>query len=103
MTNKNISYLSITTTVGGKFYDLSAGLTKSVRNLLPSFPYTFRLPVKEGQRKINVTLAVINDTTKPFDYAYVDEYPSEKGRPSTRVSLKIANGSPKKNNLILSF
>jgi len=103
MINKNISYLSITTTVGGKSYDLSSGLTKSVKNLLPSFPYTFRLPVKEGQRKINVTFAVINDTTKPFDSAYVYEYHSEKGRSSTRALHQIANASPKKNNLILSF
>ena len=103
MTNKNISYLSITTTVGGKSYDLSAGLTKSVKNLQPSFPYTFKIPVKEGQRKINVTFAIINDTTKPFDYAYVYEHHTEKGRSSTRQSHQIANASPKKNNLILSF
>ena len=102
-TNKNISYLSITTTVGGKSYDLSAGLTKSVKNLQPSCPYTFKIPVKEGQRKINVTFAIINDTTKPFDYAYVYEYHTEKGRSSTRVLHQIANASPKKNNLILSF
>ena len=102
-TNKNISYLSITTTVGGKSYDLSAGLTKSVKNLQPSFPYTFKIPVKEGQRKINVTFAIINDTTKPFDYAYVYEYHTEKGRSNTRVLHQIANASPKKNNLILSF
>ena len=73
-TDKNISYLSITTTVVGRTYDLPAGITKNFKNLLPSFPYTFRVPVKEGQRKINVTFGIINDTTKPFDYAFIKEY-----------------------------
>ncbi len=71
-TNKNTSYLSITVIVGGNYYDLSSGLIKNIKNLLPSFPYTFKVPIKENQRKINVTFLIINDTTKPFNYAHVD-------------------------------
>ena len=67
-TNKNISYLSITVIVGGKSYDLSSGLVKNIKNLLPSFPYAFKVPIKENQRKINVTFLIINDTTKPFRF-----------------------------------
>ena len=103
LTNKNISYLNITTSVGGKFYDFSAGLSKNIKNLLPSFPYTFKVPVKEFQKKLNVTFTILNDTTKPFDYAYVNEYHSEKGRSNTGLDHKIANVSPKNNNLELSF
>ena len=102
-TNKNISYLSITINVGGNAYYLSPGLPKNIKNLLPSFPYTFRLPVKEYQRKVNVTFTIINDTTKPFDYAYVYEYHLEKGRSPSSITHKIANVSPKNNQLELSF
>ena len=51
MTNKNISYLSITTIVGGKSYDLSPGLTKSVKNLLPSFPNLLDFQSKKVKEK----------------------------------------------------
>ena len=47
--DKNISYLSITIIVGGNAYDLSLGITKNIKNLLPSFPYTFKVPIKENQ------------------------------------------------------
>ena len=102
-TNKNISYLSIAINVGGNAYYLSPGLPKNIKNLLPSFPYTFRLAVKEYQRKVNVTFTIINDTTKPFDYAYVNEYHLEKGRSPSSTAHKIANVSPKNNQLELSF
>ena len=46
---ENISYLSITIFVGGNAYDLSLGITKNIKNLLPSFPYTFKVPIKENQ------------------------------------------------------
>ena len=102
--NKNISYLSITVIVGGKSYDLSSGLVKNIKNLLPSFPYTFKVPIKENQRKINVTFLIINDTTKPFDYAKVNLYNSKnKLKSPDTISYKIANASPRKNNLKLSF
>ena len=103
LTNKNISYLNITTSVGGKFYDFSAGLSKNIKNLLPSFPYTFKVPVKEFQKKLNVTFTILNDTTKPFDYAYVHEYRSESGTRTNGGRHKIANVSPKNNRLKLSF
>ena len=70
---------------------------------MPSFPYTFRLPVKENQRKVNVTFTIINDNTKPFDYAYVNEYHLEKGRSPSSTTHKIANVSPRNNQLELSF
>ena len=102
-TNKNISYLSIRINVGGKAYDLSPGLPKNIKSLLPSFPYTFRLPVKEYQRKVNVTFTIINDTEKPFDYVYINENHREKGRSPSSTTHKIANVSPKNNQLDLSF
>ena len=77
---KNISYLSITVIFGGNSYDLSSGLSKNIKNLLPSFPYTFKFPIKENQRKINVTFTVINDTIKPFDYAKVNLYTLKKNQ-----------------------
>ena len=103
LTNQNISYLSITINIGGKTYDLSPGLSKNIKNLLPSFPYTFIVPVKKYQRKLNVTFTLINDTIKPFDYAYVNEYHLEKGRSPSSTTHKIANVSPKNNQLELSF
>ena len=102
-TNKNISYLNITTIVGGNWYDFPAGLSKKFKNLLPSFPYTFKVPVKEFQKKLNVTFTILNDTTKPFDYAYVHEYRSESGTRTNGGRHKIANVSPKNNRLKLSF
>ena len=53
-TNQNINYLSITINIGGKAYDLSPDLSKNIKNLLPTFPYTFIVPVKKYQRKLNV-------------------------------------------------
>ena len=104
LTNKNISYLSITIYVGGNSYDLSSGLSKNIKNLLPSFPYTFKVPIKENQRKINVTFTIINDTTKPFDYAKVKLYNSKKYlNLLSELSYKIANVSPKNKKLLLSF
>ena len=74
LTKANISYLSIYIVVGGNTYNLSPSLSKNIKNLLPSFPYTFKIPVKENQRKINFTFTIINETTKPFDYVEVNEY-----------------------------
>jgi len=99
-TDKTISYLSITTIVGGKAFDLSTGISKNIKNLLPSFPYTFILPIQKGQSKINVTFTIINDTSKPFDYTEVNE---KGGINLDSGPYKIANVSPKKNNLKLSF
>jgi hypothetical protein len=39
----------------------------------------------------------------PFDYAYVYEYHLEKGRSPSSTTHKIANVSPKNNQLELSF
>jgi len=99
-TDKIISYLSISTIVGGKAFDLSAGISKNIKNLLPSFPYTFIFPIPKGQSKINVTFTIINDTSKPFDYAEVKE---KGGINFDSGTYQIANVSPKKNNLKLSF
>ena len=103
LTNQNISYLSITINIGGKAYDLSPGLSKNIKNLLPSFPYTFIVPVEKNQRKLNVNFTIINDTIKPFDYAYVYERHLEKGRSPSSSTHKVANASPKNNQLQLSF
>jgi len=102
-TNQNINYLSITINIGGKAYDLSSGLSKNIKNLLPKFPYTFIVPVKKFQRKLNVNFTVINDTIKPFDYAYVYERHLEKGRSPSSVTRKIESSAPKNNQLELSF
>jgi len=101
-TKANISYLSIYIVVGGNTYNLSPSLSKNIKNLLPSFPYTFKIPVKENQRKINFTFTIINDTTKPFDYVEVNEYYSRSPY-KIQISRKIANASPKNNQLDLSF
>ena len=102
-TNTDISYLNITIKIGGNAYDLSPGLSKNIKNLLPSFPYTFIVPVKKYQRKLNVTFTLINDTIKPFDYAYVYEHHLEKGRSPSSATRKIESASPKNNHLQLSF
>ena len=103
LTNINISFLSITINIGGKAYDLSPGLSKNIENLLPSFPYTFIVPVSQYQRKINVNFTIINDTIKPFDYAYVYEHHLEKGRSPSSTTHKIEDEFPENNQLQLSF
>ena len=103
LTSQNIDYLSITINVGGNTYDLSPGLSKNIKNLLPKFPYTFIVPVKKNQRNINVNFTLINETVKPFDYAYVYERHLEKGRSPSSFTHKIANDSPKNNLIHLSF
>ena len=71
---------------------------------MPSFPYTFRLPVKEYQRKINANFIIINETIKPFDFSNVIIYHYEKGRSyTTKDTHDIANVTPKNNQLELSF
>jgi len=48
-------------------------------------------------------ITVINDTIKPFDYAYVYERHLEKGRSPSSVTRKIESSAPKNNQLELSF
>ena len=102
-TNTDISYLNITIKIGGNAYNLTPGLSKNIKSLLPPFPYTFIVPVKKYQRKLNVTFTLINDTIKPFDYTYVYEHHLEKGRSPSSATRKIESISSKNNHLQLSF
>jgi hypothetical protein len=67
--------------------------------------YFFKVPVKENQRKINITFIITNTTIRPFDFFDVIEYHSEKGRTFdiTKQKYIIRNESPKNNQLEFSF
>ena len=104
-TNKDIYYLSITIYTGNNTYNLSPGLSKNIKSLLPEFMYYFKVPVKENQRKMNATFIISNETLTPFDFFDVIEYHSEKGKISdiTKQTYKIPRVSPKNNQLELYF
>ena len=102
-TNKNINYLSITIYTGNNTYNLSPGLSKNIKNLLPEFMYYFKVPVQENQRKMNVTFIITNETLRPFDFLDVIEYHSQIGTYFTKETHEISKVSPKNNQLELSF
>ena len=100
--NEDVSNFNITTYVGGQTYDLTNGISKTLKDLLPLFPYVFYIPAKKNQM-INVTM-IINDTENPFYQAQFKEYSArddEKELDSRRQSIKKV--SPKNNKLRLSF
>ena len=103
--NKNINYFTITIYTGNNTYNLTPGLSKNIKNLLTEFMYFFKVPVKENQRKINITFIITNTTIRPFDFFDVIEYHSEKGRTFdiTKQKYIIRNESPKNNQLEFSF
>jgi len=98
---KNIYYLCIIPTVGDATFYLSPGISKNIKNLLPSIPYIFQVPLKENQSLINVTFTLINETIKPFNIVTIDEHDT-KSSISTEKQL-IANVPPENNKLKLSF
>ena len=43
----DVSNFNITTYVGGQTYDLTNGISKTLKNLFPLFPYVFYIPAKK--------------------------------------------------------